>query len=250
MFRRKLQALDYHSSESIDVRKPDDLRALVVWLEDQKLRHYKIDDRAPLRNHSGDSWMTAFQKYLNDLECPFNCDSELLSAVDWLLGVAVRYEYTDTAETNQDLAQGLHQADKPSGKDDSTKSPLDIDPNDKVFVSGIQALAKILQISSHPDVTVLLEACKIVIEEKLSSDALQRASQKESGKPTKLYNITPKDCGFELGDPVLGEAAKVLRLLHIQELRFLQTNINELIVAVQNITANPKTDQSLGQIGR
>ena len=249
MFRRKLTALDYHSTESTDVRNPDDLRALVIWLEDQKIRHYEIEVRSPLRNSSDVSWKTAFKKYLEDLECPFNPDSELLSSVDWLLGVAIRYEYTDAAEGNQDLVQGFQQVSKSSGNGTTEKSPLDIDPSDKLFVSGVQALAKILMVSNHPNVAVLLEACKIVIEEKLSSVALERASKKEAGKE-KQYNITPKDCGFELDDSVLGEAAKVLRLLHIQELRYLQTNINELIVAVQNITANPKTDQSLGQVGR
>ena len=51
-------------------------------------------------------------------------------------------------------------------------------------------------------------------------------------------------------DYILDEAAKVLRLLHISELRDLQTKINEAIVAVQTITANPKTDQKLGKVGR
>ena len=48
----------------------------------------------------------------------------------------------------------------------------------------------------------------------------------------------------------LDDAAKVLRLLHIQELRDLQTKINETIVSVQSITANPKTDSRLGRVGR
>ncbi len=251
MFRRKLRALDYHSSDSIDVSKSCDVKALVFWLENKKIRNYKIEDRAPLRDQSDEAWKTTFKKYLNSLECPFNCETELTSAVDWLVCVALRYEYADAAENNEELLRGLQEA-KPLDKDVGTKSPLDIDPSDTLFVSAIQALAKILLISSHPDVSVLLEACKIVIEEKLSKDALETASakQKTKSKEDKQYNISPKDCGFELPDPCLGEAAKVLRLLHIQELRYLQTNINGLIVAVQNITANPKTDQSLGQVGR
>ncbi len=249
MFRRKLRAIDYHSSDSVDVSKSCDLKALVVWLEDQKIRHYKIEDRAPLRDQSSQAWMTTFSTYLKDLECPFNCDTELNSVIDWLLGIAVRYEYNDAAANNAELLRGLEEA-KIDGIDGAakTKSPLDIDPSDKLFVSGVQALSKILLIANHPNVSVLLEACKIVIQEKLSKAVLEKPDQKQAVK--KQYNVTPKDCGFDLSDPVLGEAAKVLRLLHIQELRYLQTNINELIVAVQNITANPKTDQTLGQVGR
>ena len=52
-----------------------------------------------------------------------------------------------------------------------------------------------------------------------------------------------------ISDSAVNEAAKIIRLLHITELRDLQTRINEAIVAVQAITANPKTDQSLGRIG-
>jgi len=56
--------------------------------------------------------------------------------------------------------------------------------------------------------------------------------------------------GLDTGDKVLNNAARVLRLLHIEELRKLQTAINETIVAVQLITADPKTDERLGQVGR
>ena len=51
-------------------------------------------------------------------------------------------------------------------------------------------------------------------------------------------------------DKILNDAAKILRLLHIKELRDLQTKINETIALIQGITANPKTDTSLGKVGR
>ena len=56
--------------------------------------------------------------------------------------------------------------------------------------------------------------------------------------------------GFDTGDAVLNEAGQILRLLHIEELRELQTKINEAIVAVQAIIADPKTDHRLGKVGR
>ncbi len=48
----------------------------------------------------------------------------------------------------------------------------------------------------------------------------------------------------------VSEAAKILRLLYINDLRKLQTQINEAIVSVQTVTANPKTDTRLGKVGR
>ena len=58
-----------------------------------------------------------------------------------------------------------------------------------------------------------------------------------------------KKCIFFISDSAVNEAAKIIRLLHVTDLRELQTRINEAIVAVQAITANPKTDQSLGRVG-
>ena len=105
----------------------------------------------------------------------------------------------------------------------------------------------------HPNCSLTLEAIRMVIEERLSDSAIEVAcnsQSKENGKYRNMYNPTAQDCGFDLGDKSLSEAAKVLRLLHIKELRHLQTAINELIVAVQAVTANPKTDQSLGKVGK
>lgn len=109
-----------------------------------------------------------------------------------------------------------------------------------------------MQVTGHPDPSLLLEAIRMVIEERLSDSAVEIAGQGADSQKVKKkrYNPTAKDCGFDLGDLVLNEAAKVLRLLHIKELRHLQTSINELIVAVQAVTANPKTDQSLGKVGK
>lgn len=66
------------------------------------------------------------------------------------------------------------------------------------------------------------------------------------GKP---FPILEADLGFDTGDYVMNQAAKVLRLLYIHDLRKLQTQINECIVAVQGLTANPKTDTKLGKVG-
>jgi hypothetical protein len=41
----------------------------------------------------------------------------------------------------------------------------------------------------------------------------------------------------------------VLNLLFLNELRSLQTSINESLVSIQKITADPKTDTALGKVG-
>lgn len=55
--------------------------------------------------------------------------------------------------------------------------------------------------------------------------------------------------GFEVADPTVRAAATALRLMHVSDLRVLQDQINRAIVQVQEITADPKTDEKLGQVG-
>ena len=55
--------------------------------------------------------------------------------------------------------------------------------------------------------------------------------------------------GTAISDPLLANAARVLRLLHIAGLRDLQTHVNEAIVAVQSFTYSPKVDTRLGEVG-
>ena len=55
---------------------------------------------------------------------------------------------------------------------------------------------------------------------------------------------------FVTGDAVLDEAADILQLLYMEELREMQTRIIPANVAVQATSADPKRDQSQGKAGR
>ena len=63
------------------------------------------------------------------------------------------------------------------------------------------------------------------------------------------FAVDEIEIGFDLGKENLNRAAKCLCLLYIHNLRDLQTEINEIIVLIQNITADPKTDSKLGRVG-
>lgn len=39
-----------------------EFRNFIVWLEDQKIRHYKIEDRGNLRNIHSEDWPKSFEK--------------------------------------------------------------------------------------------------------------------------------------------------------------------------------------------
>lgn len=117
--------------------------------------------------------------------------------------------------------------------------------NHKDFVAGIRALASKLKIPHHPNHLIQLEAIARVVKERLSPGTKNREPIVGTPFPFEKGNdVVFKD------DPSLDYPVRILRLLQIQSLRELQTHINETIVAVQNLTANPKTDTKLGKVGR
>ncbi|XP_064860190.1 RNA transcription, translation and transport factor protein-like isoform X3 [Oncorhynchus nerka] len=244
MFRRKLTALDYHNPSGFDCKDETEFRNFIVWLEDQKIRHYKIEERGNLRNIPSSGWPKSFEQYLQDVNCPFTVE-ERQESVDWLLGLAVRLEYGDNGSPvekykNCPLATATEAA-KPS-------DPLiHLDSSNPDFKAGVLGLASLLKIQRHDDYLVMLKAIRILIQERLTPEAIAKASQSKEGLPVALDKHI---LGFDTGDATLNEAAQILRLLHIEELRDLQTRINEAIVAVQAIIADPKTDHRLGKVGR
>lgn len=242
MFRRKLTALDYHNPNDFTCTDETQFRNCIVWLEDQKIRHYKIEDRGNLRNIPSADWPKAYQKYLQDLNCPFGVE-ERQEAVDWLLGLAVRYEYGD----NVDKYKNCQPLAVSSNSDKAVDPLVNLDSSSPDFKAGVTALANILKIQRHDDYLVMLKAIRILIQDRLSPEAITRANQNREGIPVALDKHI---LGFDTGDATLNEAAQILRLLHIEELRELQTKINEAIVAVQAIIADPKTDHRLGKVGR
>ncbi|VEL40634.1 unnamed protein product [Protopolystoma xenopodis] len=93
----------------------------------------------------------------------------------------------------------------------------------------------------------------IFIEDNLSSEAIQRTKEEHGkakmNKSGETLDIDEVPLGFEVSDPLLRRAAVALRLLHIGYLRRLQNQANAAIVQVQALTADPKTDGTLGKVG-
>ncbi|RMX57383.1 hypothetical protein pdam_00016020, partial [Pocillopora damicornis] len=257
MFRRKLKALGYHHLETFQVNNEDEFRNLVVWLEDQKIRYYRIEEREELRDTKKNEWTKTFKKYLDDLQCPLDF-SQKLSVVDWLLSHAVRVEYAENAEMYNAVGQTVKKEEvelvAESSLDDSLIN-LTVDNPD--LKAGVASLSRLLSLPEHPDHFVLLQV-SVRVFIRLSAHLLKASyhhspprlrKNRQNQNTEDVIPLHKVDLGFDTGDSAVNEAAKVIRLLHVTELRDLQTRINEAIVAVQAITANPKTDQSLGRIG-
>ncbi|KAM7435790.1 hypothetical protein ABFA07_014302 [Porites harrisoni] len=247
MFRRKLKALGYHNPEAFDVNNDEEVQNLVVWLEDQKIRLYKIEERVELRDVKSSEWLKTLRKYLDDLKCPVEF-SRKPSVVDWLLAHAVRVEYAENAEKFNSAGQREKKEPDEGGTVEGSldESLINLTVENPDLKAGVTSLSKLLSLPEHHDHFVLLQALRSLIEGKLSSEAIKTDKK---GKKADVIPLNKVDLGFNTGDSAVNEAARIIRLLHVTDLRELQTRINEAIVAVQAITANPKTNQSLGRVG-
>lgn len=119
MFKRKLAALQHAGTEPFNIsgeyaNAPESIlflisiyfqlskiladekqvRSLVLWLEDQKIRHYKIDDREGLRLINAPNWDKHYKQFLADVACPF-VNGKLVDQLEWLIGYAISLEYSD-----------------------------------------------------------------------------------------------------------------------------------------------------------
>lgn len=108
---RRLNALDYPLRSTIVLPDLPALQAiqLILWLEEEKIRHYRIAQRLPLRQ-SGQSlscswtlaaennWRAAVHRYILDLGGPLSLAEHSpndLGLIQWLLCKAIALEYSD-----------------------------------------------------------------------------------------------------------------------------------------------------------
>lgn len=238
MFKRKLLALNFYSTDDFNCDNEKEFRNFISWLENQKIRFYKIEDRVSLDDVNSPNWSLAFNKYLDDLKFPLKKDDRV-TIVEWLLSVAIKYEYEENTDKYNSVREKKVIANK---SDDNVLENLNYSSVE--FKEGLNKIRNLLNIPPKSDDTKsVLEAVSKLICEKLSSDAIKTASlqSKTTNDQIAPLSLQTMSLGFDTNDPVINEAAKILRLLYIKDLRILQTKINETIVSIQTITANPKT---------
>ena len=212
-------------------------------------------DRKVLRKlEGGDKWQEQFELYLKSLNCPYIGNHA--QALSWLLGTALQVE--EQGGINQ---KNLQQQDALKNIDGTKKEKKY--PQKKLLLSDlffffsvqsseyscqVDKICEILKIPAHPNPTVRLEACHKLLNSRIG----MKQDSEDSTISSVEVNLQDHDFGFadKSMDPVLRDAAKILRMLHLAQLRKLQSDINNTIELVQSVTANPKTDTKLGKVGR
>lgn len=243
--QRKLQALGYGSIDA-NIKDANEFRKIIVWVEKNKIDKSGKNYRNDLLNIQSPNWNKVFKAYANDLKCPISADTCSEALLDWILGFAVQLQYHKQSDKYNKIKATEEVKQTPKI---ITDNPLDsIDFSSPTFAEGILVIARLLKLTPHPDPLLTLEACSKMIKNRLNVDI--QANPQEHIITGTAFPYQSADLGFDLGETVLNQAAKLLRLLYIHDLRKLQTSINESIVAVQSVTANPKTDTRLGKVGR
>ncbi|KAJ8924191.1 hypothetical protein NQ315_006982 [Exocentrus adspersus] len=244
MSKRLLNALEYPQADSLNLNDPLTFKKIVVWLESNKIKNAPANTFNALKNINSREWDIVYDKYKDSLGCP--ALGSRVEELQWLLGHAV--QITSSLNRNLYLKYATENMETSNVPVIVAENPLDkLNFRSKEFTDGINDLAKILKIVPHPDPLVTLRAVRKLITKRMAPDCVENPQKYiVNGTP---YPIQEAPLGFDLHDPVLNNAANILRMLYIHDLRELQTKANELIVAAQSVTANPKTDTKLGKVG-
>jgi len=245
MSKRLLSALEYPDADNVNLSEEKTLRNIVLWLEINKIKSASQHVFNGLKNQNSNDWNKYYDQYKDSIGCPV-LESQL-EELQWLLGKAVQM---DTAKNKnvyiKYTVENIKTSNVPSVV---AENPLDkLDFRSKEFSDRINQMAKVLKITPYPDSLVTLSAVRKVICTRLAAECVEEPSKIiVEGTP---FPFQDADLGFDLNDPVLNRAAKILRMLYIHDLRDLQTKANELIVAVQSVTAHPRIDTAQGKVGR
>jgi len=192
--KRRLVALGHPGPERFQQEEETQYRGLVVWLEDQKIRHLAIDDRAPLRDVDAADWPAVFSRYLASLGCPalYSTPAQQLS---WLLGIAVRVEFPDRPQPSPAPAPNTIPG---------------LEPGSPAWRLGLDGVARQLQVDLHPDPLVTLHAVSKLVVGRLGPGA----APAPTGNPFP-FREQKAGLGVPDSDPVLTEAVQIMRLMQV-----------------------------------
>lgn len=230
----------------------------------------------PLRT-PGDAWHGVADRYLREAGCPFVSTTHPFSTaclpeyLDWLAGNAISMSFEDKGE-GINLAASAEMARAHAGPatiaDRMPVDAVDVPPAAAGLIRELAALVRV-SVEGRGDVETLQAVHRVIRqrllpvvgkEEAASTGATSAATPKvkKGGSVKSSGGLAAKDLldvktfplGFTTGDEVVDRAATILRMLYVADLRELQDAVNEILVSVQEFTANPKTDSSLGVVGR
>jgi len=247
-----------------------DLVILVCWLEDRKIRELDIEWRKPLRENN-DGWDAAFNSYLEKLSCPYTWTgvsdmSNTQSTIAWLISHAISMEYEDIRDECIDLenksseeygssvftlSRSNSDGTQETSESMNTEEEEEIDESFSTEVDNLGSMVCLSRNSNENDISYLNRISRQVrLLLSPGSLATNMKTNADETKPGRTLQLSSFPLGFDTKDELVNQVALILRMLYLSDFRELQNDLNALIVLGQEYTANPKTNSSLGVVGR
>lgn len=226
------------------------------WLEAVVIRFYSNEERAPLSDWSNmELWYSSsLPQYMRDLS--YHGDAlDTVRSLDWLVTYALDLEYQDDSARYNLAAHSV-------GNVASTAPSSPAIP-----ITPLQYLAAVIGVSDlcrNGNAWADVEwAVYHVLSRRYSAAVVREATQNSRGNrrtddeksADSIHGdlVAAPDAfplGFATSSSQLNLFTSLLRVLYVHDIRDCQSSINRLVSALQQVTAAPQTDVSLGQVGR
>lgn len=190
------------------------------------IQSYELEERRQLLENyvSGAHWQDRMSAYLERLGGPSGTDSR---AVEWLADHALELDFADN--------RALYLTESSRLLQKSLFERAVADPAERArFDAAVRQLA--LHMGFSQDNLQLYNTVDILSA--LRSVAMRLFDEEETPAcSTYMPQLADIPLGFKLDDELLESATKVLRLLYLEDLRNIQSDINDLIEHIQRFTA-------------
>lgn len=232
-----------------------EIQKVTAWLEDTHIRRLAIPKRTSLHVKN---FLPDLHDYLTLLEAPSRTHpshdgtnpiaktaANLHAGLAWLVDLAMSLLYAD------DAAFYNEPIDEWQGRCLPIVRGASASPEVRASIEGLLTLLGVPTSLQAHQVDDALSVCSDLVDFLISRQTADNDGQDAvaSGLVDGM-DLESVCLGFGLDDAVVGRFAKVMRVLHIRQLRELQNGINEVMADMQAVTANPKTNSKLGKVGR
>ena len=233
------------------------IRGVIVYVEDTTIRSLPVAARHGLKSTDPAVWFPAVRQYVSDLQCPISETRQAehgeekglvvsAGALTWVLGHAVGLAYDDGVAGTQGYDDVMSREVLHSGVSyDADVSDCILRSEEGIDAAAAAAFGKVcesLAVHRHgADIAMDdIDQCIYRIEHEMLPFLTNKKAGVSLDDEEAIKQAIP--LGFSTGDDAVDKAARVLRILHIKELRRLQNVVDDAIAAHQNVTANPRTE--------